>query len=289
MANSIFWFSIILAVCFSSRCNAHQIKESFVAAILFTGPELDQLIVSLHHFDKSLDDNWKIQVFYEEIDLWDLKNEINTRIGHGKSKLTWRFVFSRVGLRLNNRDILNDYMINNFTFWESIVGDRILIFQTDSGICSKTPFQIYHFTQYDYIGAPFPHYHYLFDDDHDGEGEVSEEDTLFHGGNGGFSIRSRRSMLECSRAAANGTFGDNAKGAEDIFFSWCVRHIVPNPVLPHRFAQQTFSVESQLRHPNPFGFHKCWAYLDENSFLLLAKSCPEVLVAKANHVAIDAE
>ena len=42
-------------------------------------------------------------------------------------------------------------------FWESLKADRVLVFETDTALCPESsPFNITHFLQWEYIGAPFP-------------------------------------------------------------------------------------------------------------------------------------
>lgn len=40
------------------------------------------------------------------------------------------------------------------TFWQSVVGEKVLVFQPDSAMCANSEKRIADFVQYDYVGAP---------------------------------------------------------------------------------------------------------------------------------------
>ena len=69
----------------------------------------------------------------------------------------------------------------NPSFWEEKVhGDRVLMFQTDSVPCSRSPHDISEFYDYDFVGAPWP--------------------DLDYGGNGGLSLRNRTALIQLLKA-----------------------------------------------------------------------------------------
>ncbi|CAF1409748.1 unnamed protein product [Adineta steineri] len=63
-------------------------------------------------------------------------------------------------------------LLTDEKFWKQISGEKILLFQIDSIMCSNSPHKITDYLQYDFIGAPW---------------------NLV--GNGGFSLRSRSKIL----------------------------------------------------------------------------------------------
>ena len=69
-------------------------------------------------------------------------------------------------------------MVMTTDFWNSLNGEKILIFQEDTLIFKNN---IDDFIEYDFIGAPFP---------------SNSNDTPNRVGNGGFSLRSKSKMIE---------------------------------------------------------------------------------------------
>lgn len=70
------------------------------------------------------------------------------------------------------------------TFWKRIVGrNKILIFQTDSFLCSNSDYTIKNFMKYDYIGSKWPRYRPV--------------GLIMDGGSGGLSLRDWGKTYEC--------------------------------------------------------------------------------------------
>lgn len=92
-------------------------------------------------------------------------------------------------------------------FWNAIEAENILIFQTDSVLCSQSPFSIEDFENFGYIGCAF--------DSHAGRGTHWHPHAFW--GVGGLSFRHKSAALECIRA-----IGSDSLLAEDVFFSNCI-------------------------------------------------------------------
>lgn len=124
------------------------------------------------------------------LDGWDLWafcsiSSINQFIDYGVD------MYIRGGITINS---LNDYnrLLTSESFWNQLVQyDKVLIFQTDSGILRPG---IEDFFEWDYVGAPWK-----FQD---------------HGGNGGFSLRTPSVMLEIIQ----GYPWSPQLGYEDVYF-----------------------------------------------------------------------
>lgn len=125
--------------------------------------------------------------------------------------------------------------------WTSLVCDKILIFQTDTGIFRNN---VLDFLHVDYIGAPWVTNDW---------GHPESPPCLV--GNGGFSLRSRTAMLEASQAPASRTF----RGPEDVYFVTYVWNNSHNYELASFALATRFSMESVVSN-RPFGFHKPWDY-----------------------------
>ena len=135
-------------------------------------------------------------------------------------------------------------------FWESLKGEKIFIHQEDSLIFKDN---IDEFTEYDYIGAPFPKH---------------ADDTPNSVGNGGLSIRTKKIMLDIISKFDYKTYPYNSSTLlymanvkldcppEDVYFSKCMQENYIGHVADWNTAYN-FSTES-VYNPNSFGGHKFW-------------------------------
>ncbi len=135
-------------------------------------------------------------------------------------------------------------------FWEMLNGEKILIYQSDSLIYNSN---IDDFLKYDYIGMPFLFKHY-----------ISAPSTV---GNGGLSLRSKKTMLEvlnnpnCDKKCSNiaehfklKTKFDNIP--EDIFFSHNIQNLKLG-LVPDDNVGKLFASSDNI---NCFGMHAIWKY-----------------------------
>lgn len=251
-----------------------SIKQlSKVAVIIFSGQRVRELKETVNSFYEGLDDTWNLQIFYDKISREEIFS-IFTNLT--KKRLHLSYIGSNI---IYNRDTLQDYMVLNTSFWEAIMGEKILIFHSDSGICKRTPYSIHMFLDYDYIGAPF-YMDWLLPGPFK---PIEKNDITFYGGNGGLSLRSRSSMIECSKAAVKGSGLYWQGRQEDVYFSWCVKYFLSNQKLPPRNVSRLFAVETILESDTPWGFHKSWDYMNKNSYSTFREYCPEVERSRKIH------
>lgn len=110
-------------------------------------------------------------------------------------------------------------------FWQFVNADHVLIFQTDSVLCSLSPWRVDDFLEYDYVGAPW---------------QVSYDGITV--GNGGLSLRNAKTMLAITRQ-----YPYTGDEHEDLYFSRALknmqdggRHIhLPTPTVARNFAYET--------------------------------------------------
>lgn len=137
-------------------------------------------------------------------------------------------------------------------FWRMFTEDYILVFQRDSRFCSYSHQRIDRFVgHFDFIGAPW---------------ETELVDGL-QVGNGGFSLRSRNSMLLCAESEFI-VPGYNEDGA----MTKCLHDL--NMRLPTLETASEFAVEKiRFSKKIPLAIHKSWNYneTDDN----LSRFCPE--------------
>tara|TARA_A100001015_G_scaffold265498_1_gene313919 strand:- start:2489 stop:3556 length:1068 start_codon:yes stop_codon:yes gene_type:complete len=121
-------------------------------------------------------------------------------------------------------------LLLNKEFWNKLSGEKILIYQEDSFLFHGN---IEPFLKYDYIGAPWPY------------------DFLYEVGNGGFSLRTRKLLIEMiDKFKPENKLEEN----EDIFF---VKNILKSKqgLVASRHIALQFS-EEYLVGKNPVGGHK---------------------------------
>ena len=133
-------------------------------------------------------------------------------------------------------------------FWNKFIGDKILIYQEDSCIFNRN---IDEFLEYDFVGAPWPHYEDKYDV-----------------GNGGLSLRSKRAMLQIIEKknilntnyhAITKNYMENVNikiPPEDVYFSKNIKDLKLGNI-PCSDEAKKFSVESIFYH-KPFGGHNFW-------------------------------
>ena len=171
-------------------------------------------------------------------------------------------------------------MVYNLSFWDSILGDKVLFFQPDSAMCQRSPFFIEMFLAFDFIGAPLP---WIYTPVTGATRKVTPTDNNFHAVNGGFSLRSKQSMIKCVQAVLKGnlTFPSFKGDQEDMFFSRCLQHYLKHQKLPTRRVASAFAVESIIDNEQPLGIHKAWKHLKNEDWVKLVSNCPEAEAARA--------
>jgi lipopolysaccharide biosynthesis glycosyltransferase len=135
-------------------------------------------------------------------------------------------------------------------FWDNLNGDKILIMQEDTIIFRNN---LDEFLEWDYIGAPWP---------------TQQGDTPNSVGNGGFSLRTRQTMIDVieqipimdtplpRHTASYMSNSGNTILPEDVYFSKNIQEFELGRVAPWDIAS-TFSTESHY-NPNSFGGHNFW-------------------------------
>ena len=118
----------------------------------------------------------------------------------------------------------SDY-VKSLDFWDKVLGNNILMFQSDSLLLR---YGIDNFLGYDYIGAPW----------------TKPKEGSFVG-NGGLSIRNKQKMIEVIK-----NHETISSEWEDIYF---VKHLKNDNIPPVDVAMR-FSVED-IFYPKPIGLH----------------------------------
>ena len=195
---------------------------------------------------KKIPQNTKIQIFHGTNNLDFIKKNLEKEINSGRIILT----------NLNKENIDRQYYSDLFTskeFWDQIDGEHILIFQTDSCLCSNSKHPIEYYLEYGYVGGPL---------------KPSDDDDAIVYQNGGFSLRRKSAML---KAIETKKPNENTWPC-DKWYSSKKKDIV-KPA-PYNVAKE-FAVERVLTD-RPYGVHKPWNFLKKDELDKLRKDCPEI-------------
>lgn len=215
----------------------------------------------LHNICDCLSTEWQIILFHgttnkEYSDKIVLKLKTNFKhkiilVNIGVENLEYPLGYSKM---LATRSIVYDY-INT---------DMFLIFQTDSMIFKKNKHFIELFLEYDYVGAPWLKTNYIW---------TKNCDFI---GNGGFSLRNTKKMLEIIDSVNWYSFDDNHgfKLMEDLFFASNHPNIIVKK--PDYDNALLFSVD-EVFSPETFACHKPWFH---SHFEILKTIYPECEVLR---------
>ena len=177
--------------------------------------------------------------------------------------LTSKINIIHINVSFVNRTLYCSLMTSKH-FWEQFSGDKILIYQEDTCIFKNN---IDDFIEYDYIGAPWP---------------KNQNDNSLNVGNGGFSLRSRKSMIEVIETVDPNDLkmSLNTKNyivrselncvPEDIYFSTSMIDNKIGVVSTWNDARK-FSQES-IESSDPFGGHCFWNANDKHKIISLLTS-----------------
>lgn len=200
----------------------HIPKQSNYVAVLFELRSHDKLrsIVKNHMFFLNNSENkikWSLQIFHGI----DNEEYVKNILGDIENIFYTNLNIKNISDRTEHTKILKTR-----NFWESIIGEKVLLFQTDSMLLRTG---IEEFLNYDYIGGPWA---------------KPKEGTYV--GNGGLSLRTKSKMIEI---IDNHPYHDDM--LEDIFFS---KYMVDKNIADVETSKK-FSMEDTYYH-NPFGIHR---------------------------------
>jgi len=193
---------------------------------------------------KNLSNETKIYIFHGKLNKNLLENKYIAEIQNGKIILINMNICNMSRLQYSN-------MLTTIKFWEQISGENILIFQTDSCLCSHiNMFDLSPYKEYGFVGAP------------------SKKTFPVPWQNGGLSLRKKSLMI----LAIKDKKSNESTWPEDKYFSVIKKHIT-NPAT-YELANK-FSVE-QFYYDKPFGIHSSWKYLNKNEWNELKKNNIEI-------------
>ncbi len=206
-------------------------------------PSLEYIV---NHFSRRLD--VVIQLFHSTVNESFIKNtSISALIEQGRVVLT--------SLRFETLSpVQYNALLLSKVFWNAVIGrQKILVFQTDSILCSKSEHALEDFLDFDYIGSRWPR-----------ERPIN---MVIDGGNGGLSLRDWGKSMECLNRFPAKLW----PGGEDGYFAFHIDLIADRVGRPKDCAK--FSTQSEFLVCS-FGAHKI-SELGENSLKKFLEYCPE--------------
>jgi hypothetical protein len=232
----------------------NQINKYELAAVMVE-PRVKNLVQTIQTFLGFLPPSTHFVIYHGLDNQKILQDHFQTQINENKIQLH--------NLNVHNLTIQSyNYLLTSPVFYESIPSENILIFQTDTTLCSNSPFKISDFTQFDYIGAPMHnlinnliHFQFL------AKGEFNGFRNHM---NGGLSFRKKSKMIE---VLTKNPWDHHIP--EDVWI--CSQLYKEGGNLPTREQARNFSFETENLIQTPLGLHKPRKNLEELQII-----CPEV-------------
>lgn len=219
------------------------------------------LVNVILNFNSILPDDWKIKLFHGNT-AYDFVMNSELKDLYDSNKLLLQ------NLDVDNLNALTySDLFKTKKFWLDCLAENILIFQTDSVLCSKSKFKINDFMHFDYIGSVWSN---IYDD-------------RVHGGNGGFSFRKQSAMIECIErippSKTTNTFDYNKieEHQEDLYF------VLGLAKLNKKLATKQDCINFGAQHyfgGNSFGTHRFYDFLPLEQRESFINYCPEGNIIK---------
>lgn len=233
-----------------------DLKRDGIQRIAITvAPTADELLpFAVLNVLENLPDEWRVQIFHSpEISSFIKENALLLPYFKAGRLISTPTIHPRMNHRKYSK------LLKSKSFWEQVLGEYVLTFQTDSVLCSKSPHSINDFLQFDWVGAPWKTWPRL------------------GAGNGGLSFRRKSKIMETIAKCQL-----RVPHAEDLWFAKCFLKLSKidsafRVKLPSPEVAKNFSVES-IPSLEPFGVHKPWAFLDAPELERLSQFCPELRV-----------
>ncbi|KUI63183.1 hypothetical protein VP1G_10304 [Cytospora mali] len=232
---------------FASDGLAQAVPKDRPQAVIIETDMISNLIPIMLHFATVLGPAWGMILFTLE-DRWTqpLSPAFQRFIDAGRIEVR----FLPADTQLSNSQAVSKFLASPW-IWEQVqAAKRVLLFQSDSILCSKSEATVEDYFRYDLIGAP-----------------IAEQ--YGQGYNGGLSVRNPRVFLEIAREVDFSTSGHEF---EDQFFYGEI--LKRGGSLAGVEVAKTFSVET-IYYETPLGYHQPQRW-QPNMMNEIEDWCPEV-------------
>lgn len=216
-------------------------------AVVIETSMIPNLVPLMLHFGTVLGPHWGV-VLYTLAEGWVEPQSPAFQRGLATGHIEVRFL--PAGTSLAWSDAVSTFLASPW-LWEQLEAiPRVLLFQTDSVLCSRSQSAVEDYFEYDYVGAPIAA-------------------QWGHGYNGGLSIRNPKAFLNVTREV---DYAASPEKFEDQFFFTELQKRGAN--LPEPDVARTFAVET-IYYETPLGYHQPHAWQGER-IADIEEWCPEV-------------
>ena len=288
---------LTLVACYPTKEREPQViiihKDAYPSVqkiAIIVEPRAHPLLVPIvQNVMRVLGDDWKIQIFHSVTNEKYIQDSaLRADIESGKVYLSKMLVENNISIGIYNSMMTSSY------FWEQVLGEEVILFETDSVMCRSSGIKLSKFSEnYDYVGAPwgtFKNACYVSRDDRYNKWRVdmseptqkysSKPIEFFEAqvGNSGFSYRNRKKTLEIltNYVPVNDYYYNFSS---DLFYACAFQHSASGSRVPSVEQASHFSVETIMQDA-PIGVHKPWLYLKTDEMEKLEVACPEILILK---------
>jgi len=134
----------------------HGLPHSKFRAVTVLHAPCNTLAFTLANFAGNLGSGWPIVVFHNDAltEFVEHTQGVHHMLRDGRLHLV---SLERHGFDTLPSSTTDGYskLLTSSSFWRFLNADHVLIFQTDSVLCSLSPWTVHDFLQYDYVGAPW--------------------------------------------------------------------------------------------------------------------------------------
>lgn len=209
------------------------------------------LVPVMLHFSSVLGPAWSV-ILYTNEEHWEAPVSLAFTRAIQQHRIQIRFLPPQT--QLTDSHSVSNFLTKSW-IWEQVwTAQRVLMFQLDSVICSRSMATVEDFFQYDFVGAPI--------DAKDGEG--------FHGG---LSLRNPVLFWTITEDADFQSSGVESEG--QWFYAEAKKRVdQEGVVLPSQEVAQKFAVET-IYYDKPLGYHQPQRW-QKDRMDDIKKWCPEV-------------
>ena len=229
---------------------------------------LDNLVPLILHFTMVLGPSWQVVLFISKNE-WKTPDSIHFQRAKEAGHVIIRFL--PLGTDLADRGTVSWFMTRPW-LWEQVQSaSRVLLFQTDSIICTNSNWAADDFLEWDFIGAPL-------------DPARNQE-----GYNGEFSLRNPKLILEILANSGHDFDEKWAANRSDLYVEdrWFYQQMkqLPHAKLPSIDIAKQFSTQT-IWNDRPLGFHKPRVW-NSKHMGEIQKYCPEVGLINDGNLPIE--
>lgn len=216
-------------------------------AVIIETTMISNLIPLMLHFSTVLGPSWGMVLFtLQENWVEPLSPAFQRRLASGRIEVR----FLPAGTALTNSQSVSRFLTSPWLWEQTAAAKRILLFQTDSVLCSRSESAVEDYFQYDFAGAPIAA-------------------QYGSGYNGGLSVRNPRLFLQIVRETDFATSGIEFE--DQFFYKELLRR---EAAMPGQDEAKTFAVET-IYYETPLGYHQPQRWQKDN-MAAIEEWCPEV-------------